>query len=128
MIERARLLTEADARPFSVPQLADRWGCSEGLVRKLIRDEQLQCFRPGALIRISAAEVERYECQKHHQSSPTRSRGSPGDSSSCGGRTAARGRNVVVSSSPHKIGPAPKPKLASAGTPAEIVRGPWDGA
>jgi excisionase family DNA binding protein len=47
-----------DRRPFSVPQLAERWGCSQGLVRKLIRDGRLQCFRPGALIRISAAEVE----------------------------------------------------------------------
>ena len=52
------------ARPFSVPQVAERWGCSEGLVRKLIRSGELACFRPGTLIRIAAAEVERFECQQ----------------------------------------------------------------
>lgn len=52
-----------DRRPFSVPQLAYRWGCSEALIRKLIRDQRLQCFRLGALIRISASEVERFECE-----------------------------------------------------------------
>ena len=117
-----------DARPYSVPQLAERWGCSEGLVRKLIRSGDLQCFRPGALIRISAAEVERYECQVSQQSSPTRSNGSSGATSSFGGKTAGRGRSVVVSSSPHKIGPAPKQRLATVGTQAAIVRGPWGGA
>ena len=45
------------ARPFSVPQVAERWGCSEGLVRKLIRSGELACFRPGTLIRIAAAEA-----------------------------------------------------------------------
>ncbi len=62
------LLTD-DRRPYSVPQLAERWGCSEGLIRKLINTGELQCFRPGALIRISAAEVERYECQSSTASS-----------------------------------------------------------
>lgn len=51
-------------RPFSVPQLAERWGCSQGLIRKLIRAGDLPCFRPGNLIRISAAEVERYETRQ----------------------------------------------------------------
>ena len=51
------------ARPYSPETLAERWGCSEGLVYKLIRDGRLQCFRPGSLIRISAGEVERFECQ-----------------------------------------------------------------
>ena len=50
-------------RPFSVRQVAERWECSEGLVRKLIRSGALQCFRLGTLIRISAAEVERFESQ-----------------------------------------------------------------
>lgn len=61
------------ARPFSVPQLAHRWGCSEGLIRKMIRDGRLQCFRPGTLIRISAAEVERFECQQQAMMTPTAS-------------------------------------------------------
>lgn len=40
------------ASPFSVPQLAHRWGCSEGLIRKMIRDGRLHCFRPGTLIQM----------------------------------------------------------------------------
>jgi len=55
-------LTETP-RPLSVPQLAARWGCSDGLIYKLIKDGRLQCFRPGSLIRISMVEVERFEGQ-----------------------------------------------------------------
>lgn len=109
--------------PFSVGQLADRWGCSEGLVRKLIRNGDLQCFRPGALIRISVEEVERYECQNHSQS-----RNLARASQSSGGKTAETARNVVVSDSPRQIGPAPKRKPASAGKGATIHHGPWGDA
>lgn len=37
-----------DRPPFSVPMLAERWGCSEGLVRKLIRNGRrfIANFRP----------------------------------------------------------------------------------
>ena len=49
-------------RPFSVATLAERWGCSDDVVRRLIAKGALQSFRVGALIRVSAAEVERYEC------------------------------------------------------------------
>ncbi len=49
--------------PYSVARLAERWECSERLIYKLIERGDLQCFRPGSLIRISAAEVERFECQ-----------------------------------------------------------------
>ncbi|WP_082701931.1 helix-turn-helix domain-containing protein [Novosphingobium sp. FSW06-99] len=55
--------TSDTARPMSVPQLATRWGCSDGLIYKLIKEGRLQCFRPGTLIRISVAEVERFEGQ-----------------------------------------------------------------
>ena len=48
-------------KAFSVPQLAKRWGCSDGLVYKLVKEGRLQCFRPGTLIQIAATEVERYE-------------------------------------------------------------------
>jgi excisionase family DNA binding protein len=60
-IRRIAMKIEDTRRPLSVAQLAERWGCSQGLVRKLIREGRLQCFRPGQLIRIKAAEVERYE-------------------------------------------------------------------
>lgn len=51
------------ARPYSVPGLASRWGCSEGIIRGLIRDKILAHFRIGTLIRIRASEVERFECR-----------------------------------------------------------------
>lgn len=65
-----------DRRPLSVAQLAERWECSQGLVRKLIREGRLQSFRPGQLIRISAAEVERYELHGPLTAEPRSSGGS----------------------------------------------------
>ena len=67
---------QADAMALSVQQLAQRWGCSEGLIRKMIRDGDLHCFRPGALIRISAAAVygARFICVPRPLSTTERSR------------------------------------------------------
>ena len=48
--------------PFSIKTLADRWACHPDVVRRLIRKGDLKSFRVGALIRVSQAEVERYEC------------------------------------------------------------------
>ena len=50
-------------KPFSPETLADRWGCSAEKVRLMYRNGELAGFRLGKLIRIPAAEVERYECQ-----------------------------------------------------------------
>lgn len=50
-------------RPFSPETLADRWGCSAEKVRLMYRNGELPGFRLGKLIRIPAAEVERFECQ-----------------------------------------------------------------
>jgi excisionase family DNA binding protein len=50
-------------RPYSPETLAARWGCSAEKVRLMYRDGELAGFRLGKLIRIPAAEVERYECQ-----------------------------------------------------------------
>lgn len=51
-----------DAKPFSVPQLAERWGCSDGLIYKLIRSNRLHSFRlppenasPACIWRFSVA-------------------------------------------------------------------------
>lgn len=55
--------------PFTVPNLAARWDCSEGLVRKMIDRGELRSFRLGVLIRVPAEEVERVECQSHTPSS-----------------------------------------------------------
>ena len=58
-------------KPFSPETLADRWGCSAEKVRLMYRDGELRGFRLGKLIRIPAAEVERYECQSLTPSQPT---------------------------------------------------------
>lgn len=52
-----------DSKPFSPETLADRWGCSAEKVRLMFHHGELTGFRLGKLIRIPAAEVERYECQ-----------------------------------------------------------------
>jgi excisionase family DNA binding protein len=59
-----------DPPPYSVAKLAQRWECSEGLIYRLISSGALKCFRPGALIRIRAAEVERYEREMTEQPRP----------------------------------------------------------
>lgn len=53
----------AAAKPYSPETLASRWGCSAEKVRLMYHNEELRGFRLGKLIRIPAAEVERYECQ-----------------------------------------------------------------
>lgn len=50
--------------PFSVRSLAKRWCCSESMVRNEISANRLGCFRIGNLIRVTAAEVARFECQE----------------------------------------------------------------
>ncbi len=50
--------------PFSVRSLAERWCCSESTVRNEISANRLGHFRIGGLIRVSAAEVARFECQE----------------------------------------------------------------
>ena len=114
--------------PFSVPQLARRWDCSEGLVRKLIRDGKLVCFRPGTLIRISAAEVERYECQGMNRKTIPSSVSSEDTQSSGGSKpNPTRSPSAAVTASRRKIAKAPKRKLASSGNGATIHHGPWNG-
>lgn len=46
---------------YSVRTLAERWCCSEGLVRKLIHNGELRRIEGFSLMRISADEVDRYE-------------------------------------------------------------------
>jgi excisionase family DNA binding protein len=50
-------------RPFSPETLASHWGCSAEKIRIMCKRGELASFRLGKLIRIPAAEVERYECQ-----------------------------------------------------------------
>lgn len=51
------------ARAYTVASLAEAWGCSEGVIRKLIANGKLGCFRIYTLIRIPSEEVARFECQ-----------------------------------------------------------------
>jgi excisionase family DNA binding protein len=113
--------------PLSVPKLAQRWECSEGLIYKLIREKQLIAFRPGSLIRIRLAEVERFECQQQNHM-PSRNSGT-GSPSSGGKKTQKRGNgDGDGGSSTPKIGRAPRRKRAACGPQATIVHGPWAGS
>ncbi|MBL9070462.1 MAG: helix-turn-helix domain-containing protein [Sphingopyxis sp.] len=129
MTFHSHILPEHDVRPYSIAQLADRWGCSDSMIRKLINQGQLQTFRIGALIRVSAAEVERYEkCPVNPV--PIQSSDSEADSPSSIGskRKGTTSRSAIVHSSPRKIGRAPRRKPANAGKAETIVRGPWNGS
>lgn len=63
----------AQAKPYSPQTLAERWGCSAQKVRLMYRAGELGGFELGKLIRIPAAEVERFECQSTHSQSTERS-------------------------------------------------------
>lgn len=52
------------ALPYTVRSLAERWSCSEGAVRNLVRNGGLGHCRVGDLIRIPADDVTRFECRK----------------------------------------------------------------
>lgn len=65
------------AKPYSPETLAERWGCSSEKVRLMYRSGELNGFRLGKLIRIPAAEVERYECQDTASQSTEESSPSP---------------------------------------------------
>lgn len=109
-------ITQADVdRPFTVPALAKRWGCSEGLIRKMIERGELSSFRLGVLIRVPASEVAKIEC-------PTASNDSDADLQSSGARTES---DEGERSTP-KIGRARKPRPDASGKQATIHRGPWD--
>ena len=49
--------------PFTPETLGERWACSAEKIRLMYHAGELSGFRLGKLIRIPAAEVERYECQ-----------------------------------------------------------------
>jgi excisionase family DNA binding protein len=58
-----QMIAQPAASPdvYSVRTLAERWQCSEGLVRKMISSGQLESFRYGNLIRIRQEAVARVE-------------------------------------------------------------------
>jgi excisionase family DNA binding protein len=50
------------AKPYTPESLAERWSCSAEHIRQLIHRGELVGFRLGKLFRITAIEVERFEC------------------------------------------------------------------
>ncbi len=110
-----RRRTAAEPLAYTVADLADRWQCGESTVRNLIRRNELATFRIGTLIRISAEEVERFECQT------TQSKGSGGDMPLSGAKT----ESADAAPSTPKIDRARKPRHAAYGKQATIHRGPW---
>jgi len=55
---------EGAQRAFSVRSLAERWQCSDGLVRSMIARGELRSFRYGNLIRITAEAVAEVEAKR----------------------------------------------------------------
>jgi len=55
---------DADPDVFSVRTLADRWQCSEGLVRNMINRGELRAFRFGNMLRIRLDAVEEIEAKR----------------------------------------------------------------
>ena len=89
-------------RPYSPQTLADRWGCSAEKVRTMCKTGELASFTLGKLIRIPAAEVERYECQ----STPSPDTGESGRSPSQTVNVAAESRLARLTSEMPNISPA----------------------
>lgn len=108
---------------YTVADLAARWQCGESTVRKLINRGELDAFRIGTLIRISADEVEKYECRT------IRCSDSAADSRSSGQKTQQNpsAHQATEDAEPYtpKIGRARKPRHAGYGKGATIHHGPW---
>lgn len=102
-------------RAFTVSTLADEWQCSEGVIRKLIANGELGCFRLGTLIRIPIEEARRFECQNIQSSDFST------DMLSCG-ETRRASAGVTASTLP--IDPQPKRRRAAGGSaiPAQARR------
>lgn len=107
------------SRAYTVASLAQEWECSEGVIRKLIAAEQLRAFRIGALIRIPADEVERFECQN------TASNDSAAASQSF---TETQPETATESAYRPRTALGQKRRLGGDGRPETVLRGPWDGS
>ena len=104
------------ARAYTVASLAQEWECSEGVIRKLIREGQLRHFRIASLIRIPADEVQRFECQN------TASNDSAADMpSSIETQTATATEKGFMP--PIALGR--KRRLGEDGPQGTVHRGPW---
>ena len=111
--------SELMSRAFTVASLADEWECSEGVIRKAIADGRLGCFRIGALIRIPAEEVHRFECQNiasNDSADPTPASG------------ATEPESATERGYTRPIGLELRRRLGGDGTTGAVRRGPWAGS
>lgn len=106
------------ARAYTVATLAEAWKCSEGVIRKLIVAGQLRSFRVGALIRIPADEVHRFECQN------IASNDSAADMRSS---TVTQPESADARLYAPPIASGRRPRHVNAGGSATLLRGPWEG-
>ncbi len=51
----------AHVQVFSARSLAQRWGCSAKTILAMVQRGELKSFRVGSLVRVSLAEVEKFE-------------------------------------------------------------------
>ena len=106
------------ARAFTVASLAREWECSQGVIRKLVASGALRSFRVGALIRIPADEVERFECQN------IASNDSETDGQSSGETGPESDTETLL---PRPIGLERRRRHASGGALGTLLPGPWAG-
>ena len=103
---------------FTVDSLADRWTCSPATIRSMIRRGDVATFRLGVLIRISAAEVERIECQTTQSNDCAA--GLPSS-------TETQQESAIVNRSSRPIASARRQKPGNAGGLAVVLTGQWGG-
>jgi excisionase family DNA binding protein len=107
------------ARAYTVASLAEAWDCSEGVIRKLIVSGQLRCFRVGMLIRISAEEVSRFECQNMPSSDSAEDLRSSGETTK---------ESATVTDLPRPTALERKLKHGGFGRRETVTTGPWAGS
>lgn len=117
-MNQERVRVDEVAKPFTVPSLAARWECSEGLIRKMIERGELNSFRIGVLIRVPADEVERIECKNTPSSGFADRSPSYGEKMEC-----AEDEGFTP-----KIGRARRPRPGEFGKTGMIHHGPWAGS
>lgn len=115
----ATLANDTTPGCFTVASLAVHWGCSEALIRNMIRRGELLRFKLGTLDRIPRAEVERIECQTIQNL--------PCSGSEAGSQLSGETRqgSVTVNRSSQPTGSARRQRPGNGGGLATIVNGPW---
>jgi excisionase family DNA binding protein len=109
-------MTQPNLPAYSVARLAERWDCSQAKIYAMIKRGELIGFRLGTTIRISAKEVESFEC------SPMMCNATAEPSPLSG---EMKPEPVAAAASMPKIERARRPRPAAFGKPATVIRGQW---